>query len=161
MHDDREPLQIWVPQDAQVFREESEILKKLERRALTKLKEGDKSELLHFIANCFACRSAVPDWAAEMFHKAVLKSFSKEIRSWDEVFGRPIKKGTHLRRAKRKFEIGSPIRDRVNQRHAAGEPLDKVLFELVGEEFGVGGTFVSDLYYAWKKFDEGETSGKF
>ena len=35
----------------------------------------------------------------------------------------------------------------MGELHEAGEPISKGLFETVGEELGIGGTAVADLYY--------------
>lgn len=70
-----------------------------------------------------------------------------EIKSWDEVFGRPLKKGKQLATERRNYNIGARLMYRVRERHRAGEKIDKGLFEAVGKEFDISGTTASELYY--------------
>jgi hypothetical protein len=73
------------------------------------------------------------------------------FKSWDEVFGRPHKKGAHLTSLRRKRRLRIPILLRVTERQDAGEPISKDLFDCVGEEFGIAGTLVSEIYYEAKE----------
>jgi hypothetical protein len=69
------------------------------------------------------------------------------IKSWDEVFGAPHPKGTHLKKEAKNFARRLPLLSRVQELRAAGEPVDKGLFDKVGLEFGISGTTASELYY--------------
>jgi hypothetical protein len=80
------------------------------------------------------------------------KNYRHEIRSWDEVFGPPVKKGARLEDARRRQKLAPLVWDMVNERHAAGEPLNKELFDAVGEDLGCGGTLAYELYDKVRKF---------
>src|SRR5690242_10499928 len=60
--------------------------------ALEKLSHGYLGELLLFINWCFLQRRDVPAWAQERLNEAVTKVAEYEVKSWDEVFGQPLKK---------------------------------------------------------------------
>jgi len=70
-----------------------------------------------------------------------------KVKSWDDVFGRPLEKGKRLKTERRNMEIASPIERRISDLHKAGKAIDKSLFAEVGKEFGVSGTIASELYY--------------
>jgi hypothetical protein len=70
-----------------------------------------------------------------------------EIKSWAEVFGPPHPKGTHLKKERRSLMLRGSIVVRVQELKAAGFPIDKLLFETIGKEFGLGGTTASEIYY--------------
>ena len=150
IEDEPEPapgaMRICVPHDAHVIREDwDRHYAKTERRAHTAIERGDKRELLSFINWCFMNRLVVPSWAQEKFSQAMQKSHG--IRTWEEVFGRPVKKGARLPDAMRRSDLAPRIWDSVNDRHEAGEPISKELFEVVGEKLGCGGTLVGKIYY--------------
>jgi hypothetical protein len=73
-------------------------------------------------------------------------------RTWEEVFGRPVKKGARLEDAKRRRKLAPIVWDKVGERHAAGEPLNKELFDAIGEELKCGGTLVYELYAETRDF---------
>ena len=100
----------------------------------------------------------IPPWLKQAFQNAYGAKSDGKIKSWDEVFGRPFKKGIRPARERRNRRIANDLYERVEERHSAGEPIDKSLFEAVGKDFGVGGTVASELYYEIKEIDE--RSGK-
>jgi hypothetical protein len=118
-----------------------------EGRMRNALESGDKAALLRFIAMCFDVGRAVPPWAQERFCNDVHKAACYEIKSWDEVFGRPLKKGKQLSAQRRRKQLGVKIFNRVNELAEAGEAVSKPLFERVGEEFGVSCTVTEEIYY--------------
>ena len=104
-------------------------------------------EALNCISDCFLTDNPVPKWAQEALINAVARAESFEIKSWDEVFGRPLEKGKQLAAKRRKSRLTKPIFERVRERHEAGEPIAKKLFESVGREFAVSSTVASEIYY--------------
>ena len=119
-----------------------------ERSALEKLGRGDQGALLHFISWCFLQRRDVPAWAQEKLRDATSKALTFQIKSWDEVFGRPLKRGKQLAAERRRYLADAEIWKRVNARRRAGAALDKHLFAAVGKELGIGGaTVVENIYY--------------
>lgn len=116
--------------------------------------QGDKSMILHCLFHCFMGQAQIPPWLAEAFLNAYDAKREYKIKSWDEVFGRPLKKGIRPERERRNRRIANDIYERVRERHSAGEPIEKSLFEAVGKDFGVGGTVASELYYWVREIDD-------
>jgi hypothetical protein len=108
---------------------------------------GDKSVLLYAIYACLELKRPVPEWLRVAFLDACEAAERFEIRSWDEVFGRPVPKGMHLKSEKRNAELRVFIIQRVEALKAGGKRVDKGLFEQVGKELGISGTVASDIYY--------------
>ena len=104
-------------------------------------------EALNCISDCFLINNPIPEWAQKALINAVARVNSFQVKSWDEVFGRPLEKGKQLEAQRRKFELMEQIFQRVQERHEAGEFIVKGLFESVGQELGIGGTVASKIYY--------------
>jgi hypothetical protein len=120
--------------------------------------EGDKDRLLWFMNFCFVYRRPVPTWATKAFRAAYLKGVRFEIASWDEVFGRPLKKGKQLAAERRKAAIAERVLElvlRARHEEKPKKPINKELFESIGKKLGVGGTVAAEIYYqAHKKYLE-------
>jgi hypothetical protein len=110
--------------------------------------------VLSAINICFHSETAVPGWVQAEFTNACTNVRIGLFKSWDEVFGRPHKKGAQLGAVRRKRPLRIPILNRVEERHAAGEPISKDLFDSVGAELGIGGTLVSEIYSEAKKMHD-------
>jgi hypothetical protein len=119
-----------------------EILEILKER----FEAGDKSALLSAIYHCLLLKRSLPEWLRLAFLHTYEAHARFEIRSWDEVFGRPFPKGTHLETEKRNAELRPLIIERVEALKAE-RPIDKGLFEEIGRELKIAGTTVSDIYY--------------
>lgn len=107
---------------------------------------GDKSALLYAIYHCLLLERPLPEWLRLAFLHTYEAHARFEIRSWDQVFGQPVPKGTHLETEKRKAELRPLIIERVGALKAE-KPIDKQLFEEIGRGLGISGTAVSDIYY--------------
>jgi hypothetical protein len=117
--------------------------------------ELDRDELSHEELEAQACRA----WAdrgqydgntgvgSRGICSACEKVYGFEVESWDEVFGRPLKKGGRLNAERRNLAIKYRVHRRVRELNEAGRGLGKNLFDEVGKEFGINGTLVSELYY--------------
>jgi hypothetical protein len=112
---------------------------------------GDKWRLLYCVEWCLTNNVPAPAWLKHALRNACAAARSHKIKSWDEVFGRPLKKGQRQATARRNARIAHEVSQQVEERHKAGEALDKELFHAVGREFGVGGTVASELYYGMLK----------
>lgn len=89
----------------------------------------------------------MPEWLAVEFMKRYRAVTHAQVASWDEAFGRQYSKGTHLSALRREREMGPKIYRAVEAARHAGAAVDKILFEEVGEEFGLGATLTGELYY--------------
>jgi len=117
-----------------------EILKKI-------FEGGEKRALLNAIYYCCLLKRPLPEWLQLAFLDAHDSATGYDIKSWNDAFGRPHPKGTHVIKEKRHFEIRNVIMQRV-QELASEMPIDKDLFEKIGKELGIGdGTTVSEIYY--------------
>ena len=108
---------------------------------------GDKSALLYAIYHCLLMKRPLPEWLRLAFLHTYEAHARFEIRSWDEVFGRPVPKGTHLETEKQKAELRPLIILRVQALKTEGRPIDKNLFEEIGTELGISGSTAGDIYY--------------
>lgn len=107
---------------------------------------GDTKALMKCIDFCCTDMLVIPDWAAKAFHQGYTKVRNYEAGSWDTVFGKPHKKGTHLKEKRcdeDKQLIHKCVRELLNQ----GHPIDEGLFETVGKRFGSKGREIRDIYY--------------
>jgi hypothetical protein len=112
---------------------------------------GDKSVLLYAIYACLEMRRPMPEWVRAAFLDACEAAERFEIKSWEEVFGRPVPKGTHLKRQKRDAALPLIIIDAVEALKAEGRKVDKDLFKQVGKEWGINATRASEIYYAERR----------
>jgi hypothetical protein len=105
---------------------------------------GGKWALLDAIYYCCLLKRPLPEWWRLKFLHTYEAHARFEIRSWDEVFDRPVPKSTHLKTEKRNAELRFRILERVRE---LGPPIHKDLFDQIGEELGISGTTVSEIYY--------------
>jgi hypothetical protein len=119
-----------------------------ERMLKRQFEAGDKSVLLFAIYACLELRRPMPEWLRIAFFNACEAAEGFEIKSWDEVFGPPVPKSTHLNTERRNAALRPFIVKRV-QALKAERPIDKGLFEKIGQELNPprSGTTVSEIYY--------------
>jgi len=127
---------------------------------------GDSKGLFATISTSLVYGRLPPLWAICAFGECLDRVFEAEVGSWDEAFGRPYPKGTHLAtlHQKLKLEFLSPIFKRISQIlewRPGDEPIANwlterasigpELFEAVGKEFVIGPRKCKDLYYEQNK----------
>ena len=78
----------------------------------------------------------------------------RRFGSWDDVFGQPHPKGTHLEQLRLRWSVAFPIWIAVEEARSCGEKVDDGLFKKVGKEFGVSKTVANQIYYAMKNFND-------
>src|SRR4051812_31790816 len=83
-------------------------------------KAGDQSVVVYGLHYCITNETPIPEWLATAFDQACDKVRTLEVKSWDDVFGRPLKKGKRLATERRNLKIESELVDAVSDRHAAG-----------------------------------------
>src|SRR5262245_4449646 len=118
-----------------------------EKNLKSSFEGGDKSKLLWTIYACLVSRRPIPEWVRVAFLNAYEAAEGFEIRSWDEVFGRPVPKGAHLKPNKRETELRLIIVEQV-EALAAKQKVNDELFKEVGKEWGIGTTRVKEIYYS-------------
>lgn len=120
--------------------------------------EKDQDVILKAIYMCSLNSLPIPRWCEMAYLEAYRKVRHYKAKSWDDVFGEPHPKGTHLKAKNSEREKSILVYQRIKEIKQMNPsiPIDGKLFERVGKEFGAGGkTLAEEYYYKWKnKFDE-------
>jgi hypothetical protein len=120
--------------DADTDKYLAEVLEILKER----FEGGDKASLLEAVYRCLLMRRPLPEWLRLAFLNAYEARARFEIRSWDEVFDRPVPKSTHLEKEKlRHLVIERVWRLKTENPERA---IDRGLFDQIGEELGIPGS---------------------
>ena len=88
---------------------------------------GDKNALLWVVMTCAQSNWKMPEWAREALYDIYWRGASAEIESWDEVFGKPWRRGQ--RRTAQTWAKQPDIWLRVRKLHKAGASINNELFE--------------------------------
>ena len=116
-----------------------------------RFERGDKTQILHALAWCIGAQAPVPAWLKQAFCEGCFAARMYEIASWEDVFGRPLKKGKRLGTARRNLMKSLDICDRVEEWQNTGKPIDDRMFAAIGKDLGIGSSTVTkDLYYETK-----------
>ncbi len=122
-------------------------------RLQRQFESGDKGALLEGIFECAMRDLRLPEWVQRAYIDRYREIVHFKAASWDDVFGKPHRKGLRLADARRRRKLWAPIWLRI--RHIRDTELDTAideeLFERVGEEFGIRKTLASELWYEAKK----------
>jgi hypothetical protein len=108
--------------------------------------EGDKTALLAAMHQCLLLNKPVPEWLRLAFVEAYQEATGFNIRSWDEVFGKPVESGAHLKARREYAGLRYAVAMGVAMR-APSQKIEKGLFESIGAELGISGTKASEIYY--------------
>jgi len=117
---------------------------------------GERFALMNALRICARCALPMPDWVARAYIRGYDAVVNARSKSWDEAFGEPYPKGTHLNalRKRRKFQFA--VWNRVMEAKHRGVPTDEALFEQIGEEFGIKKTLAQEYFASvkafWKRF---------
>ena len=108
-------------------------------------KAGNKRALILMIGACGLSGWIIPKWVTNIIMGADNYAACGELKSWDEVFGKPP---TRKRAGRvRDFDNKYRVLHEVLKAGAKGEPIDDLLFGRVGKKLGIGGkTKVKELY---------------
>lgn len=116
-------------------------------------KDGDRGAILESLYLCTLNDLPIPSWVTLAYLKAFRDVYHYRAKSWDDVFGQPHAKGTHLEAKKEEWEKSLRVYQRIKKikQKNPDTPIDGHLFETVGKEFGTGGkTKTEQWYYKWK-----------
>ena len=113
---------------------------------------GGHLRLLSAVNLCAMHDLPTPEWVRRGFVDCYRRVVEYEAKSWDDVFGRPHPKGLHLESARRRESRRIPVYTRINEilYLEPDTPIDRGLFERVGEEYGISKTVAEELYYEVK-----------
>lgn len=108
--------------------------------------------LLAAIRECANHDLPMPEWVSHAYIRAYDMVLNCKAGSWDEVFGRPYRKGAQLaamrkRRIKRLAVWNEARRIILSEPET---PIDVAFFERIGEKLAIGKTLASELYYEEK-----------
>jgi hypothetical protein len=124
------------------------------------IEEGDGKLLLLLLERLIGENKPIPRWLCAALHKVVGAVADGKVRSWNDVLGKPMRKGRHPWTEQRAVELMMPIWERVEEARARearardkrrdkGEDI-KAIFEAVGKDLGVSGGGVSRSYYKYR-----------
>lgn len=104
----------------------------------------------------FVCAShslPIPRWCEKSVISGYLSVAQFKAKCWDDVFGHPHPKGTHLgtkRQEREKCRVVYSYIEKLRKDDAT-IAIDGSLFEAVGKKFAIGGkTLTEGYYYRWK-----------
>ncbi len=112
---------------------------------------GEKMALLAAIRDCACYDLPMPEWVSRAFIRAYDQVLSCRSDSWDEVFGRPYKKGAHLSRMRQARINRGAVWLEVKRAVQRGESINTDLFERIGARIGIGKTRAEELYAQAKR----------
>ncbi len=119
--------------------------------------KGKKGAIIEALYICSLNSLPLPYWCELAFLDAYRDVRQYRSKSWDDVFGVPHEKGTHLDTKKEQREKRFLVYKRIEEikEQNPGIPIDGHLFETVGRELGIGSkTKIETMYYKEKKFRE-------
>ena len=111
---------------------------------------GDGFALLGAVRICANFDLVMPEWLAREFIQRYDRVLTCEADSWDDAFGRPYPKGTHLNALRKQRRLKHAVWGEV-QSILMREPataIDAHLFERVGARLNIGKTLAASYYYA-------------
>jgi hypothetical protein len=117
--------------------------------AREQLAKGNRAALIWLLGRFVINNELPPTWLVAEFKEAIRKVTDLEVTSWDDVFGRPLKKGQRAAAIRRKKQMAMEIWDHVNRRRRAGEAVDNEMFSRIGEQLHprMSGSVVRQIYY--------------
>lgn len=125
-----------------------------------KFKTGSRpSVLLDAVYQCALHDIVMPEWVSMAYLKAYRKVLEYECDSWDKAFGEPnppqwnekgeLKK-PHLNRLKKVRKLRFKVYLEVENKQKEGRPIDRQLFEEVGQNNAICKTLAEVYYYEVK-----------
>lgn len=141
---------------------EGPLYQRLAKKNLEELydnfRAGDKPALLEAMYGCIMYAIPLPLWCKKAFLSACREVYDYKAKSWEDVFGRPHPKGTHLATKREEREKSLLVYEEIRQikKENPSIPIDGDLFERVGKKFGTGGKTKTEEWYYKQKHESGE-----
>jgi hypothetical protein len=98
----------------------------------------ERFDVLGQLYTSFLHNQPVPKHVSAAFIEKFRKGNHGEIRSWDEVFGKPTRYGT-AEKIRRQIEQEEKVLAEARRLKAEGVPLNEEEFAAIGKRTGVGG----------------------
>lgn len=112
---------------------------------------GSGFAVLSAVRICGTHGLVMPLWLVYAFNRRYDAVNSLRALSWDDPasFGRPYPKGTNQSAKRKALNLMLPVHSEIIAIRKSEEnmPLDKALFERVGEKFNIGSTLAEEYYY--------------
>ena len=114
---------------------------------------GTKLAVLHALCEyvCSHPEKPVPDWVKDEFAKALYEVTSARVASFDDVFGKTLPKGKHLRARRSRLELREKVWRECMERRADGAGISGDLFGAVAEKLKIPQRQVSEMFYELKR----------
>ncbi|MDO9104816.1 MAG: hypothetical protein Q7U57_07625 [Methylovulum sp.] len=122
-------------------------------KLIARYDQGEKEALLHIINHCIWAKIDVPERFADAFGEAVFKWQKAEVPSLDKAFDVERPKGEHINARKKKLRLMRRVHLAVETLHKEGRPINKILYQEVGEQFHIGGTLAENYHKESKNTD--------
>jgi hypothetical protein len=140
-------LDVYTREDGTLFSDQDSFFAELEKN----FKDGKDPGALEAVAWFLFSDRPVPDWAIVAFRHAYSRGSLGEIKSWDEVFGKPQTKPQNdklIHHLKAQYEIWHMVAEAKQQ----GTPIDNALFDDIGSRVGCGRSTAWVLYEKARKY---------
>ncbi len=110
---------------------------------------GNKAAVVEGLYLCTFNDLPIPRWCAMGYLAAFRKVVHYRAKSWDDVFGRPHKKGVQLEAKQRRREKAPAVYNMIRniRKENPGTAIDSGLFEAVGKKLGLCKTLAEEYYY--------------
>jgi len=113
---------------------------------------GEKMALLAAIRICALHELPLPDWTAKAFIQRYGEVLNCRTGSWDEAFGQPYP-GKHVPDLRQRRELRVMVPMRIKELRSQDDPppmnasrKHEGVYNQVAREFGVGRTYVTELW---------------
>jgi hypothetical protein len=118
------------------------------------VEHGRREALLEAVYSCSTLETPIYPWLKLALVFACKRGRDGEVRSWDELFGKPTRYGTG-ERLRRRFEQEALVIAEIERLKAEGKPLNEEEFAEIGRRLGVGGkSTVKDLQKSWRFYND-------
>ena len=128
----------------------------IEQKLRPRFEGGDNRALLEAVDICARARIPMAAWVAEAFSSRFAAWRRFDIRTLDDAFQVSRRKNTRLDDRARQEQLKWDVLNRVCALRKEGHPLDVELFETVGSEFGMSGSWANKIYYQGENREDRE-----
>ncbi len=134
---ERGPFHRWIGAQA---------LKEIHKQYRTRQNPDAVIEALY---ECAYYSLPIPSWCERAYISAYRNIRQYKAKSWDDVFGKPHPKGTHIATKRQEREMTWRVYSEIQKikRESPSTPIDGFLFDHIGRKLGIGGKTLTEAYY--------------
>ena len=113
----------------------------------SKYEAGDMNALLDAVSLCALWKVVLPRWAVKALGDQIHRVNTYRVASWDDIFGKPLKKGQHLNAARKEWELmrSVPYEMWTLTKHEGLSLTDA--YRVAAKSLGSNETTVRQIYY--------------